>query len=64
MVDLWDFSGNLAVKTALQCNGILCQGAEILLASWSKQNRKQKKYCNKFNKDFLKIMVHIKEKIF
>ena len=29
------------------------EGARILHASWSKnQNLKQKKYCNKFNKDF------------
>ena len=26
------------------------------------QNVKQRQYCNKFNKDFLKIMVHIKKK--
>ena len=36
MVDLWDFSGSLAVKTALQCNGIQ---AETLHASWPKQNK-------------------------
>ena len=29
------------------------QGAKILHAQWpKKQNMKQKKYCNKFNKDF------------
>ena len=29
------------------------QGAKIPHASWPKnQNRKQKQYCNKFNKDF------------
>ena len=39
------------------------QGAKIPHSSWPKnQNIIQKQYCNKFNKDFKK-MVHIKKKI-
>ena len=38
-------------------------GVKIPHAPWPKnQNIKQKQYCNKFNKDFKK-MVHIKKKI-
>ena len=44
------------------------QGAKILHASWSKNQNKQKQYCNKFNKDlkngphhqiYIYIMFHL-----
>ena len=50
-----DFPGGPVVKTLLSNAGgvgsMPGQGAKIPLASWpKKQNRKQKRYCNKFNK--------------
>ena len=50
-----DFPGGPVVKTLLSNAGgvgsMPGQGAKIPLASWTKkQNRKQKRYCNKFNK--------------
>ena len=52
-----DFPDGPLVKTSLSSSGgvglIPGQGAKILHASRSKsQNKKQKPYCNKFNKDF------------
>ena len=54
-----DFSGGPFVKTLPLSAGGACsipgQGTKFLHASWPKnQNVKQKQYCNKFNKDFLK----------
>ena len=54
---LRDFPGHPVVKTSPSNAGgagsIPGRGAKIPHASWPKnQNRKQKQYCNKFNKDF------------
>ena len=54
-----DFAGGPVVKTSPSNEGgvgsIPGLGAKIPHASWPKnQNIKQKQYCNKFNKDFLK----------
>ena len=44
-------------------SSIPVRGAKIPHASWPKnQNIKQEQYCNKFNKDFKKKMVHVKKK--
>ena len=64
----WDFPGGPVVQTlpsnAWDVSSIPGQGAKIPLASWPrKQNRKQKQYCNKFNKIF-KNDPHPKKKIF
>ena len=63
-----DFPGGPVVKTSASNAGgagpIPGQGAKIPHALRPKnQNIKQKQYCNKFNKDFKK-MVHIKKKLF
>ena len=55
----WDFPSGLVVKTmpfnAEDMVSIPGQGAKTSHASWpKKQNIKQKRYCNKFNKDFKK----------
>ena len=57
-VDLGDFPGGPVVKTS-PCNtgggaGLIPgRGATSPHASWPKnQDKKQKQYCNKFNKDF------------
>ena len=55
----WDFPRGLVVKTmpsnADDMVSIPGQGAKTSHASWpKKQNIKQKRYCNKFNKDFKK----------
>ena len=60
-----DFPGGPVVKTLPSNAGgvgsIPVRGAKIPQASGPKnQNMKQKQYCNKFNKDFKK-MVHIKK---
>ena len=60
-----DFLGGPVVKTSPSNAGgvgsIPGQGAKIPHALWPKnQNIKQKQYCDKFNKDFKK-MVHIKK---
>ena len=52
-----DFPVNLVVKSspsnAEGMGSIQGQGAKIPHTLWPKnQNRKQKQYCNKFNKDF------------
>ena len=52
-----DFPGGPVVKTSPSNAGgagsIPGRGAKIPHASWPKnQNMKQKRYCNKFNKDF------------
>ena len=54
---VWDFPGGPVIKTLPSNAGgvgsIPGQGAKISHASWpKKQNMKQKKYCNKFYKDF------------
>ena len=53
---VWDFSGGPMVKTPSNARGvdlIPIWEAEIPHALQPKnQNIKQKKYCNKFNKDF------------
>ena len=56
---LWDFPGGPVVKTSLSNAGgagsIPGRGAKIPHASPPRnQNRKQKQYCNKFNKGFKK----------
>ena len=56
-VMIQDFPGGPVVKTlpsnAGGAGSIPGWGAKIPHASWPKnQNRKQKRYCNKFNKDF------------
>ena len=61
----WDFPGGPVVKTSPSNVGgvglIPGQGAKIPHASQPKtKNIKQKQYCNKFNKDFKKV-VHIKK---
>ena len=68
---IWDFPGGPVVRTSpSNAGGVgLIPGgrAKIPHASWPKkrkeknQNIKQKRYCNKFNKD-LKKMVNIKKK--
>ena len=65
---MWDFPGGPVVKTlpsnAGGAGSIPGRGTKIPHASQPKnQSIKQKQYCNKFNKDFKKIMVHIKKKI-
>ena len=64
--ELRDFPGGPVIKTspsnAGDAGSIPGWGAKIPHASWPKnQNIKQKQYCNKFSKDF-KRMVHIKKK--
>ena len=54
---MWDFPGSPVVKSlpsnAGGAGSIPGQGPKIPLALQpKKQNMKQKKYCNKFNKDF------------
>ena len=54
-VDLRDFPGGSVVKcSSAGAEGLIPgQGARIPHALWPKsQNRKQKQYCNKFNKNF------------
>ena len=59
--------GSPVVKTSSNAGGVGSipgQGVKIPHALWPKiQNIEQKPYCNKFNKDFKKI-VYIKKKIF
>ena len=62
----WDYPGGPVVETSPSNAGgtglIPGQGARIPHASPPKdQNIKQKQYCNKFNKDLKKEMVHIKK---
>ena len=61
-----DFPGHPEVRTSLSntgCEGsIPGQGAKISYTLWQKkknknQNMKQRQYCNKFNKDFKKIIL-------
>ena len=64
--ETWDFPGRPGVKNSPPSAGgegsIPGRGAKIPYASRPKnQHIKQKQYCNKFNKDFKK-MVHIKKK--
>ena len=53
-----DFPGSPGVKTSpsnAECAGsILGQTAKIPYVSWPKNIKKQKQYCNKFNKNFKK----------
>ena len=68
MNELWDFPGGPVVKTLPSSVGgaglIPGQGAKIPHALQpKKQNIKQKQYCNRFNKDFFKKMVHIKKNL-
>ena len=62
-----DFPGDPVVKTSLSNAGdaglVPGQGDKIPQALWSKKNlRKQKQYCNKFNKDFQKWTTSKKKK--
>ena len=50
-----DFPGGSVVKTSMKgdIGSIPSWGTKIPHASWPKKTkRKQKQYCNKFNKDF------------
>ena len=60
-LESWDFPSSPVVKTLPSNAGgvgtIPGQGAEIPRAlSSENQNIKQKRYCNKFNKDFFNIL--------
>lgn len=59
MRTFWDFPGCPVLKTspfnAVGVGSIPSPGAKFLHASWPKhQNKKQKQYCHKFNKNFKK----------
>ena len=56
MRKFWDFPGRPVLKTssfnAVGVGSIPSPGAKFLHASWPKhQNKKQKQYCHKFNKE-------------
>ena len=62
-----DFADDPVVKTSPSNSGgessIPGWGSGIPHASQPKQNIKQEQYCNKFNKEFEKKMVHIKKSV-
>ena len=63
----WDFPGGAVVKTspssAEGTGSIPGWGPKIPHAMCPPQNQKKKQYCNKFNKEFKKKIVHIQKTI-
>ena len=57
---------SIGLDSSFQCRGAGSNpslGVKILHASWAKgQSRKQKQYCNKFNKDFKMVQIKKKKK--